>query len=154
MLDPFTFYSRMVTMAFGLAETAQRASETMVASQDVITRRTKMIGTAVHSPLEGNYAELSRMVPEKMAAFSQASMAMATDWWAMQSALMAAAGKQGALALQARPARLTELSVLSARNAKLALETFERASAMGGKALRPVHASATGNARRLKKKVA
>jgi len=45
---------------------------------------------------------------------------------------------------------MAELSTLASRNTALALRTFERASAIGGKGLAPIHASATANARRLK----
>jgi hypothetical protein len=150
MLDPFTFYSRMISAAFGMAGTAQRASEMLNASGEVIARRTAMMGDAARSPLSGNYAELGRIVPEKLEAFSKANAAMASDWWAMQSAFITEAQHFGALAMKGRAPTLAELSELSSRHAAFALRAFERAGSIGGKGLRPIHASATANARRLK----
>jgi hypothetical protein len=95
--------------------------------------------------------ELGRMVPEKMDAFAKAGAAMAGDWWAIQSAFLTEAEHFGKVAMRGRAPSLAELSALSSRNAKSALSTFERASAMSGKGLRPIHASATANAKRLKR---
>jgi hypothetical protein len=150
MLDPFTVYSRMIAAAFGMADTAQRTGETLVASSDVISRRTQMMGAAARSPIDGNYTELGRMVPEKIEAFSQAGAAMASDWWVIQSALMSELQRMAKMAMSGRPPSLAEWSALSSRNASLAMRTFERVSAMSGKGLRPIHATATSNARRLK----
>ncbi|CAN5324097.1 hypothetical protein BH10PSE12_BH10PSE12_01640 [soil metagenome] len=151
MLDPFTFYSRMVSAVLGMAGTAQRAAETMNASQEVIAKRTSMMGTAAQSPLDGNYAELGRMIPEKVDAFAKAGAAIASDWWAMQSAFMTEAQHLGSMALKGRAPTLTEFSALSARNAAFMLTAFERGSAIGAKGLDPIHASATANARRLRR---
>ena len=151
MLDPFAFYGRMVSATLDMVGTAQRVSQTMAASNEVIGRRTAMMRDAARSPLDGNYAELSRMVPEKVDAFGRAGAAIAGDWWAMQSAFLAQAQQFGALAMRGRAPSLTELSDLSANNMMLALRMFERAGAMGAKGLKPIHASATGNARRLKR---
>lgn len=151
MLDPFTFYGRMVSATLDMIGTAQRVSQTIAASNEVIARRTSMMRDAARSPLDGNYAELSRMIPEKVDAFGKAGEAMAGDWWAMQSALLAQMQQFGALAMRGRAPSLAELGELSASNAVLALRTFERAGAMGARGLKPIHASATGNARRLKR---
>lgn len=151
MIDPFTFYGRMVSATLDMIGTAQRASQTMTASNEVIARRTAMMREAAQSPLDGNYAELSRMIPEKVDAFSRAGAAIAGDWWAMQSAFLAQAQQFGALAMKGRAPTMAELADLSANNMALALRTFERTGAMGAKGLRPIHASATGNARRLKR---
>lgn len=151
MLDPFTFYRRMVSATLDMIGTAQRVSQTMVASNEVIARRTSMMRDAARSPLDGNYAELSRMVPEKVDAFGKAGAAIAGDWWAIQSTILAQAQQVGVLAMRGRAPSLAELSDLSANNMMLGLRMFERAGAMGAKGLKPIHASATGNARRLKR---
>lgn len=151
MLDPFTFYSRMMSAAFGMAQTAQRACETLIASGQVIAARTTMINDATCSPLDGNYSELGKMVPEKAEAFGKAGAAIAHDWWAMQSAFLAEAQHLGTMAMKGRAPTLAELSALSTRNAAFAMRSLERASAIGAKGLRPIHARATSNARRLKR---
>ncbi|MDF0542106.1 hypothetical protein PX699_07115 [Sphingobium sp. H39-3-25] len=152
MLDPFTFYSRMVAAAFEMVGTAQRASETLSASQEVIAKRSAMMGVAARTPLEGDYAELSRMVPEKIEAFAKAGTVMANDWWAIQSAFITEAQRMGGMAMKGRAPTLTELQKLSSRQSRFALRMLERTSAMGDRGLRPIHASATANARRLKHK--
>jgi hypothetical protein len=151
MLDPFAFYGRMVSATLDMIGTAHRVSQTMAASNEVIGRRTAMMRDAAYSPLDGNYAELSRMVPEKIAAFGKAGAAITGDWWAMQSAFLAQAQKFGAVATRGRAPSLVELSDLSANTMMLGLRMFERVGEMGAKGLKPIHASATGNARRLKR---
>ncbi len=150
MLDPFAFYSRLASAAAGMAGTTQRASETLDASREVIARRAAMMGEAAQSPLHGNYAELGRMVPEKIDAFARAGAAVAEDWWALQCACMAEMQHIGAIALKGRPPSITELFALWQRNAAFGLRVFERVSAMNDKGLRPIHATATANAKRLK----
>ena len=151
MLDPFAFYSRMASAAFDMAGTTQRASETLDASREVVARRVELMGDAARSPLDGNYAELGRMVPEKMEAFGKAGAAMADEWWAMQSAFMAEVRHMGAIAMKGRAPTMSELFALWQRNAAFGLRALERASAMGDKGLRPIHAAATANAKRLKR---
>lgn len=151
MLDPFTFYGRIAAAAFDIVGTAQRAGETVTASEEVIARRTTMMGDAVRSPLDGNYRELSRMVPEKLDAFGKSGAAIAADWWAMHSTLMAQARHVGTMAMRGRAPTFAEVAELSTSNIAFALSAFERAGAMSAKGLKPIHASATGNARRLKR---
>ena len=150
MLDPFAVYSRMVSAAFGMAGTTQRASETLDASREVIARRVELMGDAARSPLDGNYAELGRMMPEKMEAFGKAGAAMANEWWAMQSAYLAEIRHMGTIAMKGRAPSMAELLTLWQRNAAFGLRALEHASAMGDKGLRPIHATATANAKRLK----
>ena len=149
MLDPFTFYSRIISATMGMADTAQRASETLVASRDVINRRTAMMGEAVFSPLDGNYAEFGKMIPEKVEAFGKAGAAIANDWWAIQSTFLTEAQHFGAIVMKGRAPTFSELSALSKRNTAFALRTFERAAAISAGGLMPIHASATANAKRL-----
>jgi hypothetical protein len=151
MLDPFAVFSRMASAASDVAGTTQRTSETLDASSEVIARRVEMICDAARSPLEGNYAELGRMVPEKIDAFTRAGAAMADDWWAMQSACMAEMRHMGAIAMKGRPPTMAELLALWQRNAAFGLRAFERAAGMTDKGLQPIHATAMANAKRLKK---
>lgn len=151
MLEPYAFFSRMTSAASGMAGTTQRASETLDASREVIARRVEMMCDAARSPLEGNYAELSRMMPEKIDAFARAGAAIASDWWAMQSACMAEMRHMGTLAMKGRPPSMAELFALWQRNAAFGLRALERANGMTDKGLEPIHATATANAKRLKK---
>jgi len=153
MLDPFTFYGRWFSAALDMTGTAHRLSQTLTASNDVVARRTAMMRDAAQSPLDGDYAELSRMIPEKIDAFGRAGLAIAADCWAIQSAILAQARQIGALAMQGRPPTAAELSAAATSYATFALRTFERAGAISAKGLAPIHASATANARRLKRQV-
>ena len=99
---------------FGMMLKAQRdmmdlwrkSAETATASAFVVQKRVGMMG----NPSVADMGELSRMVPEKMAAFGLANMAMMQAFWAGASP---AAGMSAGL--------------------------------------KPIHASATANAKRLRK---
>jgi len=147
MLDPFTTWNRMLATASRVANTGRQFSETLSASQEVIAKRTDMM----QSPLTADYVELSRMVPEKVEAFSKAGVAVATEWWAMQAECFAEAQHIASLAMRGRPPSLHEWGTLASRNAAHALRMMERGAALGASALAPIHRSATGNARRLRK---
>lgn len=84
----------------------RKSAETATASAFVVQKRVGMMG----NPSPADMAELGRMVPEKMAAFGLANMAMAQAW--LGGASMAAGMAAG---------------------------------------LKPIHARATSNAKRLRK---
>ena len=70
MIDPCAYWTRVMSAWGSVGATGERLGETATASQAVIASRTNTIGAAMRSPLSGDYAELGRMVPEKVAAFS------------------------------------------------------------------------------------
>jgi hypothetical protein len=150
-MDPFSLYARMFSVGLDMTRTAHRTAEMFGASREVIEERTGMMKTAFLTPLKADHAELQRMVPEKAAAFAEAGRAMAGDWWALQLTLFAQAQQLGVMALRGRPPTAAELLALSSRNATFAVRMIEHLSAAGAKGLRPVHARATSNARRLKR---
>jgi hypothetical protein len=147
MFDPFSSWTRMLGAASSVAATGRHMSETLSASQEVIAKRTAMM----QSPLTADYAELGRMIPEKIDAFSIAGIAVATQWWAMQAECLAEAQHIAGLAMRGRAPSLDEWSTLASRNAAHALRMIERGAALGASAVAPIHRSATGNARRLRK---
>ncbi len=150
MLDPFTTWRRMLGAAASVATTGHRVSETLTAAQEVVARRTTMM----QSPLTADYAELGRMIPEKLAAFSSAGAAVASEWWAMQAECLAEAQHAAAIAMRGRAPSLDEWTSLASRNASHALRMIARGAALGASAVAPIHRSATGNARRLRRKTA
>jgi len=85
MFDPFSAWSRIVSAALDMQSTWLRSAETLRASGDVICARTEMMRAATAAPLTGNHAELSRMVPEKVAAFSRSGEVIARDTMEMHS---------------------------------------------------------------------
>ena len=123
----------------------------MAASHDVIGARSGMIRTALGSPLEADYRELARMVPEKIEAFSKAGSAIATQWWTMQADMLTQAQQLGQMALKEWPPTAAEWGAMTERTIAHGVRAFERGAALGAGAVKPVHARATANARRLKR---
>ena len=150
MLDPFTTWNRMLGAASSVATTGRQLSETLAASQEVIAKRTTMM----QSPMTADYVELGRMIPEKIEAFSRAGTAVAAEWWAMQAECWSEAQHIGTMAMRGRAPTLEEMSTLASRNAAHALRMMERSAALGASAIAPIHRSATGNARRLRRATA
>lgn len=148
MLSPFAAWNRMMSAGFAMAETGMRVAETMQASQGVVAARTGMMGRGAETTRADRH-ELARMVPEKVAAFSRSGTAVADAWWKMNLAFLAEAQHLGAMAMRGRMATPAELQALASRQSSYAMGLFEASARMGEAALKPVHKSATGNARRL-----
>ncbi len=110
--------------------TSLRMFETMAAVPAVLNARMPMIGAAAFDPLHGNWPELHRMVAEKTEAFVKASLSVARDMHAIQSEMLQPNPSVGSAALSS--ARIQYHAVGAA-----------------GRALAPLHAAVTGNARRL-----
>ncbi|MEG3176221.1 hypothetical protein U1872_08280 [Sphingomonas sp. RB3P16] len=151
MIDPFAYWTRVAAAWGSVGATGERLGETASASHAVIASRTNTIGEAMRSPLSGDYAELGRMVPEKVAAFSQSGNAGMKALSALQAGYLAQAQELGALWLRGRPPTLFELAELSERSSMHALHVLETGARMGQDVLAPLHAAATGNAKRLRK---
>lgn len=152
MFDIFNTWSRLMASAMAMGQTGLRAAETMGAAQQVIAARTPMINAAILSPLSGDHKELSRMVPEKVEAFSRAGSATVSAWWAAQAVWMAHMQHLGVMAMRGRAATPAELIDLGDRSTALTLQSIEAAARLGGRALAPVHSKATANARRLSRR--
>lgn len=152
MINPFAIWTRMMDAALELSRTGQKASETFAASHAVIDARSALIRSAMTEPLTADYAELARMVPEKVEAFSQAGSAVVTQWWAMQADMMTQAQKLAALSLKGSAPTAAEMNALATRNIAHGARLIERSVALGAGAVKPVHARATSNARRLKRR--
>ncbi len=150
MLDPFSYWSRVFSswQAIGLA--GQRIAETATASHDVIASRSATIGEAIASPATADHAELMRMVPEKVAAFSQAGESMMRAGLAMQADYFRHMQHVGAMMTQGRPPSAAAWFDLSNRSANYALRALEASARVGANAVKPVHRTATANAKRLK----
>lgn len=154
MLDPFTYWSRIMAASFDMAQTAVRASQTMAASQDVIDKRTGLMRAAIADPVHGDYAELGRMVPEKIAAFSSAGNAFVDGWMAWNQSMMAEAQHIGSMALRGRAPTPLEWMALASRSQMFGLTAAERGARVSAATLKPVHAKAVSNAKRLSRRKA
>lgn len=151
MIDPFAYWTRVMSAWGSVGATGERLSETATASQAVIASRSKTIGAAMRAPLSGDYAELGRMVPEKVAAFAQSGTAGIDALMALQAEYVAQAQDIGAMWLRGRPPTLFELAALSERSSMHALSALETGAKMSRDVVAPLHEAATGNATRLRK---
>lgn len=149
MYDIFDTWSRLVSSSMSMGRTGMQAAETLTAAQKVVAVRAPMINAALLSPLTGNHAELSKMVPEKVEAFSRAGSAVIDALWASHGTWMDHMLHLGAMASRGRVPTLAEVSNLGERTAALALEAVEASVRLGAATLAPVHGKATANARRL-----
>jgi hypothetical protein len=151
MIDPLAYWTRVMSAWGSVGATRDRLNETATASQAVIASRTTTIGDAMRAPLHGDYAELGRMVPEKVAAFSQSGTAGLSALFTLQAGYVAQTQELAALWLRGRPPTLGELTELSERSSMHALRALETGARMGQDVVAPLHKAATGNAKRLRK---
>jgi hypothetical protein len=148
MTDPFTAWSRMMSAGLDMQSTWLRGFETMEASRLVIDARTDMMRKV---PAPGDLAELARMVPEKVEAFSRSAQAVTRDTMAMHNAWAAQMQRIGMMMLGGRIPTITETAKLAEQSMDYALGAMTASARLGKGALAPVHRTATGNARRLKR---
>ena len=127
-------------VGFRFAEMAQAAGE-------VIRSRSETIGSAVRDPLNGDYRELGRMVPEKLIAFNRAGGSIIDDLNAIQANAQANWSHGVSLMLSGRPPSAADAAAMWTRSSAV----LSRSVSMAGKAMDPVHRTATGNARRLRR---
>jgi hypothetical protein len=149
MFDRFTGWTRMMAAGASVAETSLRAFETASAAHSVIAARMPIIEAAMRSPMTGDHRELARMVPEKVEAFSRVGSATVSTWWTAQSMWMDHLQHLHAAASRGRAPTAAELGRLGERNTAAVLEVIEAAARLAADTLKPVHAKATSNARRL-----
>ena len=110
--------------------TSMRLAETMVAVPSVVNSRMPMIRAAASNPLTGDWPELYKMVAEKAEAFTLAGLSITRDMQAIQAEML-------------KPVRSAKAAAAS--SARIG----QHAAGAAGRALAPVHAAATGNAKRL-----
>ncbi|MCY7339459.1 MAG: hypothetical protein LH465_05840 [Sphingomonas bacterium] len=140
MINPWIKWQRMV-------RAATMMSETLAASQQVVEQRHKTIEVALSDPLRADHAELGRMVSEKSAAFGAAGASLARDWVAMQAEWHAQAQAIGQIMMGRMPGPRATGAIV-ARSQRIG----SAALASSIRAIRPVHRTATANAKRLAKR--
>lgn len=123
--------TRMMQAGIDAWRLGMQMAETFAASQAVIGRRMMMIGAGMTGRGPMPIAEITRLVPEKAAAFSKA-------------------GAQATKALTVRPVK--QLGSALCDDGMAMLEMFERSIALSTAWWMPVHSAATGNARRLSRR--
>lgn len=122
---------RLLAAGADMANAAFRTGETMAAADRVIRNRSVTLAQAWNNPITADYAELGRLVPEKMAASGRATSDVMTELFA----IWAEAGRQWQSSGPTRPDELTL-----------------RTMGLYAIALQPFHAAVTANDRRLRRK--
>jgi hypothetical protein len=140
--DPFHGWNRMMAAGASMLDTQMRALEMLGSAGEVIAARSTIIGEAMASPMTGDYAEMQRMVPEKIDAFARAGVAGAAALHQAQADWIAHVQR---LASRGRLPAPHEL-------AHIAAGSVEAMARVGSTTLAPVHRRVTANARRLKRR--
>lgn len=143
-------------------DVALKTQEMLLSSGSVIQIRTERMAKAGLSPSDVDMAEFQLMSHEKLAAASESGAAMANQMHTTQFALMNRAVKHWlssgvalfSLATSTTPAQaVTHAEALGSATARSA-EAMSQLSSAGARivqrGLKPIHAKATSNARRLK----
>ena len=150
MIPAMTIGFSLMRASFDMFEAGMKFSEMMVASHSVIGTRTRLIHAAARDPLSADSAELGRMVPEKVAAFTRSGAALAREWRKAQAEIFDQWSEFGAF-LSDVPT-VGRISDFHSRSSQRGARAIERSMGAGGRALAPVHRTATVNARRLQRK--
>ena len=145
--NPFAVWTSLWTGGLAMARTGGQFAEMLQAAGTVVDSRTRTMAAAGRDPLNGDYRELNRMVPEKVAAFSESARAASGDLQALQGEAIAQWQAWSRIAFSGRLPTPSDVATMTARSARM----LDRAAKAGGKALAPVHAQATANAKRLGK---
>jgi hypothetical protein len=144
--------------------TTLKGSELAVASGEVIARRMALGATALADPATADHVEFSRMVPEKMAALSAVAAVVQQRSVAVMAEMTRFASREATIALHAAGelALCSTPSALAAAQGRFVVGWFARAASQslalgslamsaGGAMLAPIHRTATGNAKRLRR---
>ncbi len=145
MIDPLSSWMRWNDMALAMMTNSAKMGEAWMASGRVIDHRLGLLRADAGSVAA--QGELARMVPEKMAAFSQSGWAAMSGWWAMQSDMMRLGQDIAFSALRMQSPGPQAMRASMARSQRVAGKMTKAATAM----VTPVHKTVTANDRRLKK---
>jgi hypothetical protein len=146
--SPFDTWSRMVSAGWSMATLGLRAGETLVAADSVVRHRSAAIDHAMRNPLAADHTELTGMITEKAEAFGRAGASIAADMTRLQSDMFAQASAVAAMWMTGMPPTARTYGEMANRSQRM----MARAIGSGGRALAPIHAKATANAKRLERK--
>jgi hypothetical protein len=152
----------VASMPFAVwTDVALRTGEMLVASAQVIGHRTQRIVAAGHSPGQRDRREFVRMGLEKVEAAGESLWSMGQQLIATNTQLWTRAWQDGLAAATAWMAfgssrtlpqfmeRQFEVAHALARSARSVEGLSDAAAHLVGQGLKPIHARATANARRL-----
>jgi hypothetical protein len=143
---------------------AWKIGEMSMASAQVIAHRTTRMATAGPLPSARDRQEFSRMGQEKIEAAAESAQAIAAQMTAMSSTIATRAfghWMRGSAALMSLAAsrsvgqfvtRQAKLAQAVSRSATTAFEVSDTTARLARHGLKPIHARATANARRLGKR--
>lgn len=150
MSSAVTMGFSLMRAGFGMFEVGMKFSEMLLASHSVIGKRVDLLHEAARDPLSADYAELGRMVPEKVAALTRSGVALAEEWRKAQAEMFDQWSEFGALI--SNVPTIGRLDAFHSRSSQRGARAIERSMRASGRALEPVHRVATTNARRLERK--
>ena len=142
MPTPMTAWWQIWTDA---ARTGLQFWETLAASARDIAHRMPMIDAGMRNPWTADHVELTGMVTEKATAFAKAGDSLAADMAAMQGLWFQAMQDAWSLGTAGRLPSAKRVAASNDRAMRLAAGMI----GAGGRALTPIHAKATANAKRL-----
>lgn len=145
MFDPVGSWVRWNGMAMAMMTNSAKISEAWMASGRVIDHRLGLVGTDARSVAA--QGELARMVPEKMAAFSQSGWAAMSGWWAVQGDMIRLGQDMAISVWRMQAPNPKAMRASMARAERIADRMTKAAAGM----VAPVHKTVTANDRRLKK---
>ncbi len=145
--SPFDLWAGLWRSGMEAAQTGWRMTEMLAASAEVVESRCGSAAAALRDPLHGDYQELARMVPEKVEAFARAGTSIWHDMAALQASSLAGWSHAAGFVASGRFWSVQDSAALLNRSG----EMVSRSLGMSGRALAPVHRTATANARRLRR---
>lgn len=149
---PFALWSKLVTAGLDQMALGWRWLETLQATGNVLAHRGDTIDRTLRSSPAGvrsaARAELARLIPEKIDAFSRSGAAAFNGTLTLHRAWLAQLERTQRLLLAGKLPTFADL----ADAGTAALTTSAVATRLGRDALAPVHRKVTANARRLSRK--
>ena len=149
MFTGLTAMTGAMDAAFDVADLGIKATEMTTAAGSVIRERVAMMTAACCNPVGADYAELERMVPEKVSAFSEACAAVFDEWRAFSNDVGDYMFHIGRAMTAGRPPIPSEALDLAARTSAHGARVAMSPLAAVAVALMPFHRIATSNASRL-----
>ncbi|QNK70320.1 polyhydroxyalkanoate granule-associated phasin [Variovorax sp. PAMC26660] len=160
-MSSLTSTARLADPLMQWVDLAVKTHEMLLSSGSVIRMRTERIAKAGLTPSAADLAEFQLMGHEKLAAASESGMAMAKQWHSSHFSLANRALQQWlqgttaffSLAGSVTPAQAAAhsdaLVRATTRTATTASQLSDAAAGIAREGLKPIHAAATSNARRL-----
>jgi hypothetical protein len=136
----FESWFKLFAAGADMAQAAVRTGEAVAAADRVIRRRSDTIARAVQNPVAADYAELGRLIPEKLAASSRATSDVLAESWKIWT--------EAGRSWQA----MWSSGMTGAKMLDTSTDLMTRSMGLYGMALDPFHAAVTRNDRRLKRK--